>query len=282
MTKPQTIGIVGLGLIGGSLAKAYQRVDGVRVLGADRDTSIMEFARLAQAVDEELTDENIAQCELLLLATYPQGVIDWVTAKAAKIAKDAVVIDCTGTKKRICDALFPVAAAHGFVFVGGHPMAGTHQSGFKHSREDLFDDAPMVIVPPTFGDIQLFERVNRLLKPIGFGRVSMTTAEEHDEIIAFTSQMPHIISNAYIKSRTAARHKGYSAGSYRDLSRVAWLNADMWSELFVENRDALLDEMDEFIYSLKQYRDALKASDSKRLWALLEEGRRRKKEVDGP
>ena len=276
------VGIVGLGLIGGSLAKAYKRTDTITVLGCDRDHSIMEFAKLAQAIDGELTDETIANCDCILLATYPQGVIDWVTEKAPLFSKDCVVIDCTGTKRRICEALFPVAAAHGFTFIGGHPMAGSQKSGFKYSREDLFDGAPMVIVPPSFEDIRLFDQVQTLLKPIGFGRVSVTTAAEHDEVIAFTSQMAHVVSNAFIKSPTADKHQGYSAGSYQDLTRVAWLNPEMWAELFLENRDDLLREIDTFIGSLAQYRDALEDEDVERLRTLLDEGRRRKQEVDGP
>jgi len=276
------VGIVGLGLIGGSLAKAYQRTEEVRVLGFDRDKSIMDFARIAEAIDGELTDEELASCDCILLATYPQGVIDWVMEKAPLLSKDTTVIDCTGTKRRICEALFPVAKRHGFTFIGGHPMAGLHQSGFKYSREDLFDGEPMVIVPPSFEDIRLFDRINTLLAPVGFGRISVTTAEEHDEIIAFTSQMAHIVSNAYIKSPTAGKHAGYSAGSYQDLTRVAWLNPDMWTELFLENREDLIREIDWFLASMQAYRDALEDYDSERLWELLEEGRWRKREVDGP
>ena len=276
------IGIVGLGLIGGSLAKAYKRTEGITVLGSDRDKSIIDFARLAQAIDGELTDAALPDCDCVLLATYPQGVIDWVLEKAPLLAKGTTVIDCTGTKRRICEALFPVAAAHGFTFIGGHPMAGLYQSGFKYSREDLFDGAPMVIVPPSFEDIRLFDQIQTLLKPVGFGRVSVTTAEEHDEIIAFTSQMAHVVSNAFIKSPTAGRHRGYSAGSYQDLTRVAWLNPEMWAELFLENREDLLREIDTFLAAMQQYRDALEDRDGVRLRALLEEGRQRKREVDGP
>jgi len=275
------IGIIGLGLIGGSLAKAYKRADDVKVLGYDKDKSIMDFAYLAQAIDGELRDEDIPNCDCILLATYPQGVIDWVTEKAPLLSKDTTVIDCTGTKRRICEALFPIAAEYGFTFVGGHPMAGLYQSGFKYSREDLFDGAPMVIVPPTFADIRLYDHIGKLLAPVGFGRISVTTAEEHDQVIAFTSQMAHVVSNAFIKSPTAGKHAGYSAGSYQDLTRVAWLNPDMWTELFLENRDDLLRELDWFLDAMQQYRDALEERDAERLWQLLEEGRRRKREVDG-
>lgn len=276
------VGIVGLGLIGGSLAKALKRREDITVYGWDADHTILDFAHLAQAIDGILTPETIGDCEMILLATYPQGVIDWLTQHAAQIAKDTLVLDCGGTKARICAACFPIAEAHGFTFVGGHPMAGTQHSGFRYSREDLFDGAPMVIVPPRFDDIRLLDRVKTMLAPLGFGRISVTTAEEHDRVIAFSSQMAHVVSNAYVKSPTASSHQGFSAGSYRDLTRVAWLNSDMWTELFLENRDALLYEMDVFLASLAQVRDALEAGDRVRLRALLEEGKQRKREVDGP
>ena len=276
------VGIVGLGLIGGSLAKAYKRADGIRVLGYDRDKSTMDFAHLAQAVDGELTDEELPKCDCILLAAYPQGVIDWVRKKAPLLGEGNTIIDCGGVKRRICDELFPIAEEHGFIFAGGHPMAGAHHSGFKYSREDLFDGAPMVIVPPTFEDIHLLEHFEKLLAPVGFGRFSFTTADEHDEVIAFSSQMAHVVSNAFIKSPTALKHRGYSAGSYKDLTRVAWLDPDMWTELFLENREELLREIDFFLDSMKQYKDALVKEDSQRLRALLDEGRLRKREVDGP
>jgi len=275
------VGIVALGLIGGSLAKAYKRVDSIRVLGSDADKSILDFAMMAGAIDGELTDAELQGCDCILLATYPQGVIDWLEAKASLLDTDTVVMDCSGTKLRICEQAFAIAKKHGFTFVGGHPMAGTHQSGFKYSREDLFDGQPMVIVPPTFEDIHLLDKIEKLLGPVGFGRFSFTTAQEHDQIIAFSSQMAHVVSNAFVKSPTALRHRGYSAGSYQDLTRVAWLNPDMWSELFLENREALLWEIDFFISSMQSYREAIEQGDAPRLRALLDEGRLRKREVDG-
>ncbi|MCL1845663.1 MAG: prephenate dehydrogenase/arogenate dehydrogenase family protein [Defluviitaleaceae bacterium] len=279
--KMKRVGIVGLGLIGGSIAKAYKRTPGITVLGADCDASIVDFARLAEAVDAELTDADLKNCDVVFLAIYPQGVIDWVLSKKEFLA-GTTVIDCAGTKGRICEKIFPVAKAHGFIFVGGHPMAGLHRSGFKFSREDLFDGEPMVIVPPGNDDIRLFDKIKTLLEPLGFGRISVTTSAEHDEIIAFASQMPHIISNAFVKSPTAPRHKGYSAGSYRDLSRVARLDPDMWTELFFENKSYLLGEFDTFIASMQAYRDALESGDTKKLRSLLDDGSRIKREVDGP
>lgn len=275
-----TVGIVGLGLIGGSFAKAYAEA-GEAVLACDADRSVLEFAMMSGTVREELTVENLSRCDLILIAIYPAAAMDWLQRMAEHIAKHTVVIDCCGTKRVICSHCFPLAKAHGITFLGGHPMAGNHNSGFKYARGNLFHNAPMVIVPPRFDDIFLLERVKELLAPAGFGRISVTTAEEHDEMIAFTSQLAHVVSNAYIKSPTAVRHKGFSAGSYKDMTRVAWLNPDMWAELCMENSDHLLQELDGLMEQLGAYRSAIAVGDRETLRCLLEEGKNRKEEVDG-
>lgn len=275
-----TVGIVGLGLIGGSFAKAYREA-GETVLACNRTEDTLKFAMLSGAVDGELTEENIGSCDLVIIAVFPEAAEAFLRRMAPHIGKKPVVIDACGTKRKICSMCFPIAEEYGFTYIGGHPMAGTHKSGFKYARANLFHNAPMVIVPPSFDDIELLDRVKTLLAPVGFGSISVTTAEKHDELIAFTSQMPHIISNAYIKSPTAAAHKGFSAGSYKDLTRVAWLNPKLWAELFLENRDCILNELDWFIAALEQYRDAVKNDDFEMLEKLLDDGRRRKEEVDG-
>ena len=273
-----TVGILGLGLIGGSFAKAYHAA-GWTVLAEDRDAAILSFAQMSGAVDRTLGAENAAQCDLILACICPEAAIAELTGLAPHIGEKPVVIDCCGTKRVVCEALFPVAEQYGFTYLGGHPMAGSHHSGFKYARENLYHNAPMVLVPPSFDDIALLQRVKELLAPAGFGHISVTTAQAHDEMIAFTSQMPHLISNAYIKSPTAAEHKGFSAGSYKDMTRVAWLNAPMWAELFLENRDCLLRELGWLMESLREYRAALEKNDLPELTRLLEEGKKRKEEV---
>lgn len=275
-----TVGILGLGLIGGSLARAYA-LEGHRVLCADRDESMLSFAVLSGAVEAPLTSKNIAECDLILLAIYPDGSAAWLEQNACYIRKGTLVMDCCGIKREICRRCFPLAKEYGFTFIGGHPMAGNQFSGFKYSRANLFEGAPMVLVPDRFDDIDLLDRAKQALSPCHFGSFSVTTAENHDRMIAFTSQMPHIVSNAFIKSPTALEHRGFSAGSYKDLTRVAWLNAPMWAELFLENREYTLSELDAFIASLLQYRKAIAENDENALIALLEEGKRRKEEVDG-
>lgn len=275
-----TVGILGLGLIGGSLARAYS-IAGHTVYACEKDESMFAFAMLSGAVHGKLDKDTISKCDLILLAIYPVGSADWLEENAKFVEATTLVIDCCGTKEYICQRCFPIAKKFGFTFVGGHPMAGSHFSGFKYSRPDLFRGAPMVMVPPVFDDIELLQRVKDALVPCKFGFFSVTTAEAHDKMIAFTSQMPHILSNAYIKSPTALNHKGFSAGSYKDLTRVAWLNPQMWAELFLDNKENVLYELEYYITSLNAYRDALIQDDMTALVALLEEGKKRKEEVDG-
>ena len=257
-----TVGIVGLGLIGGSFAKAYAET-GHTVLAADTDRSTLDYAKICGTVSGALTEENISTCDLVLIAIFPEAAIAYLRKMAPYIGPHTVVIDCCGTKRVVCAAAFPLAKQHGFTFLGGHPMAGNHHSGFKYARANLYHNAPMVIVPADFDDIALLDRV------------------KHHEMIAFTSQLAHVVSNAYIKSPTAGTHKGFSAGSYKDLTRVAWLNPHMWAELFLENKDYLMDELDGLIAALQQYREAMADDDLPRLVQLLDDGRRRKEEVDG-
>lgn len=274
------VGILGLGLIGGSLARAYAKA-GHKVFVYDQDEQMVSFAELAGVVHGRLNENTIPQCELILLAVFAGGSASWLQNNALYISDNALVIDCCGIKKQICQICFPLAEKYGFTFLGGHPMAGSHHAGFKYSRSNLFQGAPMVLVPPRFDDPMLLQRAKDALQPCGFGSFSVTTAEEHDKMIAFTSQMPHIVSNAYIKSPTATEHKGYSAGSYKDLTRVAWLNPQMWAELFLSNKDNILNELSLYINNLQQYQIALENEDEDYLIGLLDDGRKRKEEVDG-
>ena len=275
-----TVGILGLGLIGGSLARAYA-MQGHTVYAQDADEHILSFAMLAGAVHGRLDAQSLGQCQLILLAIYPGGCIQWLEENAPGLSPQTLVVDCCGVKQAICRRGFQLAGEYGFAFVGGHPMAGSHFSGFKYSRADLFEGAPMVLVPPVFDDIQLLDRAKAALRPCRFGSFSITTAQAHDQMIAFTSQMPHILSNAFIKSPTAQNHRGFSAGSYKDLTRVAWLNPQMWAELFLDNRENVLFELDTYLEHLSAYRTAIAEQDRTGLIALLEEGKHRKEEVDG-
>lgn len=274
------VGIIGLGLIGGSFAKAYKSA-GHEVLAFDTDVATLQYAIMNGAVSAELNDSLLKECDLILICTYPEVMIRFLDEKGDKIGKKPIVIDCCGTKQNVVKHGFSAAEKYGFTYVGGHPMAGTQFSGFKYSRENLFSGATMVIVPRTADDICFLSKIKQLLLPAGFKHITVTTAEKHDEIIAFTSQLAHVVSNAYIKSPTARKHAGISAGSYKDLTRVAWLNPEMWTQLFLDNDKFLLNEIDFLIKSLTEYREALAERNKDELIRLLDEGRRIKEEVDG-
>ncbi|MGN0741456.1 MAG: prephenate dehydrogenase [Candidatus Fimadaptatus sp.] len=275
----QMIGVVGLGLIGGSMCKALIKAGHV-VVGMDADRTTEDYARLAGVIDDKLTPERLGQCDYLFIALYPQAAVDYLTRNAASIKPGAVVMDLCGVKRAVCAPCFELARQHGFNYIGGHPMAGTQFSGIKYARDDLFQNATMVMVTREDEDIYLLGRVRELLRDAGFKAVTLTTAEKHDEMIAFTSQLAHVVSNAYVKSPTARAHHSFSAGSYRDLTRVAKLNETMWTELFLDNADYLANELDWIIGALGEYRDAIKAGDAETLKRLLREGRERKEEID--
>ena len=275
-----TVGICGLGLIGGSMAKAYKEA-GHTVLAYDIDASALGYASLAEIIDGTLDDTTIPTCDLIFIALYPMAAIEYLKSIAPKVDEKTVVMDLCGTKKEICEVGFRLAADYCFTFVGAHPMAGKQFSGIKHAKATLFKNAPMVLVPHVYDDIYFLAKIKKLLEPAMFGKINVTTAEEHDMMIAFTSQLAHIVSNAYVKSPTAQNHKGFSAGSYKDMTRVAWLNENMWTELFLENKQPLLYEIDTIINSLTEYRNAIENDDADTLRQLLRDGRIAKEKVDG-
>lgn len=284
-----TVGILGLGLIGGSFARAF-RAAGAEVLAYDTDPDVLAAA-MVETVAGELDDASVGRCDLIVLAAYPAACVSWLRDHAELLGSCSdvaagtgpVVIDTAGVKGPVCGEAFALAAEHGFAFVGAHPMAGAENSGFAFARPDLFRGAPMVLTPPPSDDIArllLLDRVNTLLAPAGFGSMSVTDPAEHDRVIAFTSQLAHVVSNAYVKSPTARSHHGFSAGSYRDLTRVAHLNAPMWAELMMDDAENLSREIGWLVDALRAYREALDAGDRDRLRMLLAEGDRIKRSLD--
>lgn len=273
------VGIVGLGLIGGSAAKAFKAA-GVTVLACDINEPIVSYAQLEGTVDAVLDAGNIGRCNLLLLTATPKAVAGYLRDNARLVNPKTLVIDFCGTKRKICELGFALAAQYGFTFVGGHPMAGLQYSGYKYSKATLFSGASFIIVPPVHDDIELLDRVKHSLEPLGFKKFMVTTADFHDRMISYTSQMCHVVSNAFIKSPSAKFHRGYSAGSFRDFTRVSRLNEDMWTELFLENKEHLLGELDLLINSLHEYRNAIATDDANLLRGLLRDGRIAKEESE--
>lgn len=274
------IGVVGLGLIGGSIVKSAKKNTNFKVYGYDLNNNVVKTAISEKSIDGELTQELLTTCDYVFIPLYPEAVIDYVDNNAEFFKNGAVVIDCAGVKRSVCDECFKIAKKHNFSFVGGHPMAGTQYSGFENSKDTMFYNAPFVLTPKENEDILILANAREVIMKLGFGRVSVMTPQKHDKLIAFTSQLAHIVSNAYVKSPSALERKGISAGSYKDLTRVAYLNENMWTELFLENKENLIFELDYIISELQKYSNAMKNDDADMLKQLLKEGKEMKLKAD--
>jgi Prephenate dehydrogenase len=276
-----TVGIIGLGLIGGSMAKSIKTRTAHTVYGIDSNHETMMLSRLCGAIDGTLDNTTLADCELILLAVRPGAAISWVIEHAESIPKSATVCDLCGVKRAVCAAITPIAKEYGFGYIGGHPMAGREVSGFVNSRADLYEGAAMILTPDARTSPRLLETLKNFFTDIGFATLTFTTPEEHDRIIALTSQLAHIVSNAYVKSPEAQKRRGFSAGSFKDMTRVARLDEDMWTELFLSNSDYLTEQLEFLVGSLTEYLDALKHSDADKLRDLLRDGRLKKASAGG-
>lgn len=275
------VGIVGLGLIGGSMAKSIKSRTAHTVWGVDLDEETMTLARLSGAIDGRLTDEALGRCDLVLVAIRPRAAVDWVRAHAAFIAKSAIVVDLCGVKRGVCAELAPVARGHGFAYIGGHPMAGRERGGFVNSGSDLFLGASMILTPDETTDMRMLETLKAFFTDIGFAGLTFSDPDEHDRIVAYTSQLAHLVSSAYIKSPEAQRRRGFSAGSFHDMTRVAYLDEHMWTELFMADADYLTEQLKILIDHLNEYLGALTARDSGAVLALLRDGRQKKESAGG-
>lgn len=275
-----TVGIVGLGLIGGSLARSIKVHTDFEVLGMDINSQTMLQANLLGAIDGTLTEDNLARCDVVLVALYPAAIVTWITEHQDAFRPGAWVIDCGGVKEAVCTPLNALAQGKPWHYCGGHPMAGREFSGFRYAKDDLFDRASMILTPPRDAGPEVLTWLKDFFLTIGFRRVQFTTPREHDEMIAYTSQLAHVVSSAYVKCPLAQKHRGFSAGSFADMTRVAKLNEGMWTELFFDNRDALLPEINGLIDRLAAYRDALAAEDHQAMKQLLREGREIKEALE--
>jgi prephenate dehydrogenase len=274
------IGIVGLGLIGGSLGRTIVARTDNTVYAFDLDSDAMRTGALLKAYHEVLSDENIGEMDLMIFALYPKALRIALKEYCPKLKDGCIVIDCCGNKRQVVDIMSKLSSTYpNLKFIGAHPMAGREFSGVKHSTATLYDKASMILVPVK-ADIRTLSLIKQFALEIGFGSVVITTADKHDEIIAYTSQLAHVVSSSYIKSPTAQQYLGFSAGSFRDMTRVARLSPEMWSQLMMENSDNLTREIAIMIEKLQEYSSALQKGDMEELKALLADGTEKKLSVE--
>ncbi len=274
------IGIIGLGLMGGSLGKTLKKLGGYEVYGYDISETTMLKADMLGAINGELNLETAKDIDMLIVSLYPSSFLSSIEKYLPLLKSGAIITDFCGIKRQTMSEMRELAKKYPhLIFIGGHPMAGREFSGIDRSVSTLFDKASMILTNVN-ADIFILEEVKKFYLSLGFGEVVITSPEYHDRAIAFTSQLCHIVSNAFIKNEIASEHFGYSAGSYKDLTRVARLNPEMWAELMTMNKDNLSCELDELICNLQKYSDALKQGDKAELKALLAEGNERKLMID--
>lgn len=267
------IAVVGLGLIGGSMCKSLKKHSFHRILGIDTNKETIRKALEQNVIDEEITSERLGEANLTVISLYPEEICRFVKDNADKFKKGSIVIDTCGVKKAVVEACTPVLEKKGVIFVGVHPMAGREFSGFDYSTDNLFDGASFIITPTENTPQIAVDLLSTLAGSIGFGKAVVATPEKHDQVIAYTSQLAHVVSNAYVKSPSVLDFNGFSAGSFMDLTRVAKLNEDMWTSLFMCNKEALLNELNHILTSISEYRDAIENGDYDALRGLLRDGR---------
>ena len=248
------IAIAGLGLIGGSFLKASERAGHV-------------VAGYHHADRPDLSDADI-----VIVAQPPLAIEPWIRENERTFKDGAIVVDVCGVKHHLFDAFRDGFASRKWHFVGGHPMAGKEVGGFANATPDLFKGASMILTPYPYMGRGPLDALDGYLRSIGFSQVVITSPEHHDEMIAFTSQLCHIISSAYVREPLAAAHNGYSAGSFRDMTRVGAPDPDVWTELFMLNREKLSAVLVRFIERLEDFREAISAGDAERIHAALQDG----------
>lgn len=268
--------VVGLGLIGGSFCKAIKKYTTHHMIGMDCDDATLEMAIAMESVDEVIPMDRphlMSRADLVIVAIPPHKIVEFILENKDNFRKGAVVTDVCGVKKHIVDSLTEPLAEAGVEFIGSHPMAGTEFSGFSFSLADMFVNASYLITPTEKSDPAKVEILRRLAYDIGFKTVIETTAERHDQSIAYTSQLAHVVSNSYIQSPTLAKEKGFSAGSFLDMTRVARLDENTWCDLFLLNRENLLFEIDQLMKHISEHRDALFRGDREKIREMLRKGR---------
>lgn len=270
--------IVGLGLIGASLAKTLKKNTNHHIIGWNRTESVTK-----RAIDDGVIDETGELCEIIPKADitfinfYPEAIPAFIKENKKYFKKNSIVSDSCGIKTKICREL--EKEDFDFYFIGAHPMAGREVSGYDNSLDNLFDNASFICTPTEDTPRNKTDALVGLAQEMKFARTVVTTPEHHDEMIAFTSQIAHVLACSYVLSPLAPYHSGYSAGSYRDVSRVARINADMWTELFIDNKEPLVREIDDLVSNLMKFKYCIVNEDAKELHDLMEQGNKIKEEI---
>lgn len=264
--------VVGMGLIGGSICKSIQAATDHTVFGCDVQQSVLEDAIADGAIDGigTMTDGTY---DMIVLCLHQRIAIQMIQDALPQIPAGTILVDTCGLKGRMVRDLTYRCQKAGVRYVGTHPMAGREQNGYYASIPDLFQNANLIVTPVDGTDEAALNTIEKLAKQMGFGRIVSATPMWHDNMIAYTSQLAHVVSSSYVKDFCMDDALSFSGGSFQDMTRVATMDESMWSALFLDNRDNLLYHLDLLIENLTDYREALKQRDEERLQYLIAEGR---------
>ena len=258
--------VAGLGIIGGSMCMALKRAD-YEVYGYNRSQKPVEYALEHGIIDGAVSEFTVF--DVVFVALPPKATVDFINAH--KFKKGAIVADICGVKKYIEDEIYKMD--RNFRYVGCHPMAGKEVAGIQNASEKLFDGASMIVTSCDKTDSDAYDTVISLATEMGFGRIVECSAEFHDRKIAYTSQLAHIVSNAYVKDADAEDCIGFTGGSFQDMTRIAGVDEGVWSELYLKNRKNVSDKISALITSLTEIKEAVDSGDENQLKEVLKVGR---------
>lgn len=264
--------IAGLGLIGGSMAKSLNRAN-FNVDGFDRD-QVVDFALKNNIIKNKAT--NFADYDIVFIALPPDATMNFLTQN--KFKDNSIVCDICGVKGVVENCVY--AEKRNFRYVGCHPMAGKEVSGIQNSVETLFDKANMIIIDHEKTDAEAVETLTDLFNKMGFKLIKHCSSDHHDTKIAYTSQLAHIVSNAYVKSPSAKDYVGFTGGSFQDMTRIAGVDEEVWTRLYMLNREKISEELSILIGNLQKYLKAFENNNEEELKKLLQEGRKEKVRLD--
>lgn len=269
--------VVGLGLIGGSVCKALKKYTSHYVVGCDINHDI-EFSALRDVAIDKDFDGDLSGFDLIVLSLFPDAAEKYLRENIGKLDKSTLITDVCGIKGDFSARLKKIAEENGMRYVGIHPMAGKEFGGYHNSSPDLFQKANFIIAPFEDSSESDIELLRSLASELGAGKIVVTSPENHDKMIAYTSQLAHIVSSAYVKSPELGLECGFSGGSFQDMTRIATMNERMWTDLFMQNRENLIYELDTLIQNLLKYSEALRNADTDEMLRLIAEGRQLKED----
>lgn len=269
--------VVGLGLIGGSICKALKKYTSHFVVGCDINHDIEYSALRDVAIDKDF-DGDFSGFDLVIMSLFPDATEKYLRENIGKFSPDTLITDVCGIKGDFSLRVKSLAENNGMRYLGIHPMAGKEFGGYHNSSGDLFLKANFIIAPFEDSRESDVELLKNLASELGAGKIVVTSPENHDKMIAYTSQLAHIVSSAYVKSPELGLECGFSGGSFQDMTRIATMNERMWTDLFMQNRENLMYELDILIDNLRKYSEALRNSDSEAMLALIAEGRQLKED----